>query len=229
MKHKEWQAGWDLCVAELNRLYGDLSVVIKRAISEVEANAHVFDYMPPSWRDTVLVDYDINTAIHRLEEWKTKRPSLIDEFGDRIDDIRSVSGSPGFSRPEIGIGTSLDDRLGRIEESVGHLRRQSQKTRQQFASGTKAELVLATLALGGRCPCCDDTVVVLSDGRRAKSAEFDHFFANHIASVESGWLICKGCHGRLTNDATLRRRTSPVFCQFQDAREANSAQRNMLE
>lgn len=111
----------------------------------------------------------------------------------------------------------------RIDETVAHLRRQGQRRRQGFTPDAKAVLIKATEAMACRCPCCGDREVV-RDGERIAGAEFDHFFANHIARADAGWLICQQCHRSLTHNASLRTEKAVAFAVFQGHRRAAEMQ-----
>jgi Rha family phage regulatory protein len=114
----------------------------------------------------------------------------------------------------------VDQKQSLIHEGVSALRTESKSKRKEFSPATKRELLWATRMLGRRCPCCGTTDVVLPDGDKGPGAEFDHFFSNHFANPDSGWLICGECHYRLTHSPALRHDVTPEFKAFQNKRKA---------
>jgi len=57
--------------------------------------------------------------------------------------------------------------------------------------------------------------VVSEEGAVINGAEFDHYYANQLASDEHSWLICKTCHDALTFERMPRDRATPHFMSFQ--------------
>jgi Rha family phage regulatory protein len=114
----------------------------------------------------------------------------------------------------------IDERTELVVENVIALRGETRSRRREFSEAVKRELLWATRMLGRRCPCCGKEDVVLPAGERAPGAEFDHFFSNHFANSDSGWLICGECHYRLTHNPALRHDVTPQFKAFQNMRLA---------
>ena len=139
---------------------------------------------------------------------------LIRDFGDqggRIEDLQ---------QRVLEVVRGIDNKTSLISDGVTSLRGEVRSRRREFSEGTKRELIWATRMLGRRCPCCGTVDVVLPNGDKATGAEFDHFFSNHFANPDSGWLICGDCHYRLTNSPALRHDVTPEFKAFQNKRKA---------
>lgn len=155
------------------------------------------------------------------------------EYGKKDDPIRGLRGE------FLAILDAADDRakadrqakeiqstalaVQRIDETLSALRQQSHRVRRGFSPQVKALLVKATEAMGGNCPCCGKQPVV-KGGERASGAEFDHFFANHVARADAGWLICQKCHRGMNHDAGLRTEKISAFAAFQEHRRAAEKQ-----
>ncbi len=92
---------------------------------------------------------------------------------------------------------------------------QEQK-RRRLTNASKDDHRDAVAIMGGRCPCCFTTTIVI-DGK-AHGAEFDHFYASNQPDVEHTWLICKPCHAELTRGIAQRTERDPMFKAYQAAR-----------
>lgn len=68
----------------------------------------------------------------------------------------------------------------------------------------------------GNCPCCRKCDVVDAHGERINGAEIDHFFAVDQAGLNSTWLICGDCHGRLTRGEMPRKMAAHRFAAYQE-------------
>ena len=95
----------------------------------------------------------------------------------------------GFQHQVIERLDRIDHRLETVNERVDRLEKRLPKKRREITPATRERLSNATLALGGRCPCCSINDVVSTDGD-VLDAEFDHFYSNQEASEEHSWLIC---------------------------------------
>jgi hypothetical protein len=54
--------------------------------------------------------------------------------------------------------------------------------------------VIARPPFLGRCPSCHTALVLTTDGKPARGAQYDHFFHRGLNRPEHGWLVCLPCH-----------------------------------
>lgn len=98
----------------------------------------------------------------------------------------------------------------RVADETKQTNKLLRSRRKEITITTKGEHVWAVGKLGGRCPCCG-LIEVVKDGERV-SGEFDHFFQNSLPGPNTTWLICLGCHDKLTNNQLSR--DGPVSSAF---------------
>lgn len=98
--------------------------------------------------------------------------------------------------------------------------------RRHLSSACRSVHLKAVSLRGGLCPCCSK-VRIVAGGSIVRSpdpvAEFDHFFACHLAEVETTWLICNDCHRRITESASERRKATAAFNDYQNASFGHAA------
>jgi hypothetical protein len=94
--------------------------------------------------------------------------------------------------------------------------------RRPFSKSAKLIMikVISMPPYNGQCPCCRENPV-LTDGRVAEGAEFDHWYDSAMALPVDGWLICKPCHSEISNNHVAAHARSRAFHLFQAAIIAN--------
>ena len=155
---------------------------------------------------------------------KEQLPSSFSDEGKLLDLIREFGEQGGriedLQQRVLDVIRGIDSKTTTISDGVNSLRSEVRSRRREFSEGAKRELIWATRILGRRCPCCGTVDVVEPSGERVVGAEFDHFFSNHFANPDSGWLICGECHHRLTHNPALRHDVTAEFKAFQNKRKA---------
>lgn len=114
--------------------------------------------------------------------------------------------------------TTLEERHSDLSQQVSIIRQEMRKGRRNnISEKTKSLLIYQLNFLGGRCPCCAQSIVV-QNHRRVNGAEFDHFFGNQYAGPDHVWLICKECHDNFTYERITRSSRNAEFNAFQQQR-----------
>lgn len=127
----------------------------------------------------------------------------------------------GFERQVLERLDRLEHRVETVGERIDRLEKRLPQKRREIAASTRIRLADATLALGGRCPCCSKVPIVGADGE-VLDAEFDHFYSNQLPTEDHCWLICAGCHSMLTTGTLPRTAADVHFKSFQLRRVALS-------
>lgn len=70
------------------------------------------------------------------------------------------------------------------------------------------------------CPCCREVTIVsgyeiIKDATGKAIGEFDHFYHVGKAMLTTTWLICAGCHAKLTHGRIPRHEVEPHFRAYQ--------------
>jgi hypothetical protein len=88
--------------------------------------------------------------------------------------------------------------------------------RKELSRHTKMLIrnVTADEPFNSRCPCCLARDV-LSEGKTAEHAQFDHFYGPALNRPQFAWLICGRCHHDLGVCPTMRISVTPKFHHFQ--------------
>jgi len=74
--------------------------------------------------------------------------------------------------------------------------------------------VIANEPFNGRCPCCLARNV-LSQGKTATDAQFDHFYGAKLNRPELAWILCTVCHRDFSVSPLMRIEALPKFHHFQ--------------
>ncbi|MBI5162447.1 MAG: KilA-N domain-containing protein [Magnetospirillum sp.] len=102
-----------------------------------------------------------------------------------------------------------------VRSELSELRGRVPQRRREISDATRKRLIATLIHLGCRCPCCGLAEVVSGCGDVVNGAEFDHYYANQLASNDHTWLICKQCHDALTFERMPRAEATPHFMSFQ--------------
>jgi prophage antirepressor-like protein len=111
----------------------------------------------------------------------------------------------------------LGDKVDGLTNKMDRIEAKLSRTRRKITELTKCEHVSAINEMGGRCPCCSISQIVV-DGEKSRFAEFDHFYENSKPDIEHTWLICKPCHCKLTRGQTPRDERESEFRAYQQKR-----------
>jgi Rha family phage regulatory protein len=144
----------------------------------------------------------------------------LNKIADRIC-VRADGHDLAIDRVETRVG-GLEVKVDVLVSTVAKL-----KKPRPINSETKRECVRVAAAHGNLCPCCLDAKVV-DDGVRSPFAEFDHFYGNVYPSPDSVWLVCKPCHGRLTNGTIPHDVAAVHFHSYQARRRALPSSQSLL-
>lgn len=112
----------------------------------------------------------------------------------------------------------VETRVDALAEDMAYVKTALRGRRRDLSAETKREHVADLRLLGGRCPCCDQAMVLTPDGDRSSFADFDHFYANSYPDGSHTWLICKPCHGGLTSGRVARDQREAEFRAYQSKR-----------
>ena len=107
-----------------------------------------------------------------------------------------------------------------VQAEIEDLRSRVPQRRREIKPETRQRHIAILIQLGCRCPCCGSKIVVSASGDVLDGAEFDHYYANQLASDDHTWLICKPCHDALTQERMTRSEATPHFMSFQLRRAA---------
>jgi Rha family phage regulatory protein len=106
-----------------------------------------------------------------------------------------------------------------MSERVGQIENKLNRGRRRIMPPTKEKHVWAISQMGGKCPGCRVNDVLNSDGTVSRLAEFDHFYASSMPSVDHTWLICRmACHDPLSSNRIPRGAREHAFNAYQEAR-----------
>lgn len=86
--------------------------------------------------------------------------------------------------------------------------------RRDITKRVKEEHLDAIELMGGRCPCCSVSAIVLN-GQASAFMEFDHFFARNRNALTETWPICKPCHSDFSSGRVSRSERQSAFDAYQ--------------
>lgn len=111
----------------------------------------------------------------------------------------------------------IERRQDSMAEDLAAVKARILNGRKKLKEATKVEHIDAVARMGGYCPCCRTSVVVIN-GEKSSFSDFDHFYQNSRPDVDYTWLICKPCHNDLTYDRIPRHQREAEFRAYQQQR-----------
>jgi hypothetical protein len=128
---------------------------------------------------------------------------------------RSVLETNEIAREHLEFSQRTHDTVVAIRHDVSNIAIQRYKFPDEIQA---AWLCVAVETFDGRCPCCDD-VVIVDDGKWNEFYEPDHWFARNKTKIKDGWPTCIECNRRLATDTAFKDSKVAAFKEFHSARD----------
>lgn len=170
------------------------------------------------WQIALIYTRDLDPAFHA---WCNE---VLWDGPETAADLPGLSASPMVQLFHAEVAR-LHERLDMLERHAGDLMFLATAAqelvlgnRRPFSGRTQAAIraVIARPPFVGRCPSCHTAPVLMTDGKPARGAQFDHFFHRGLNRPEHGWMICGRCHDDLTHGGYLLRFSKlAAFRRFQ--------------
>lgn len=127
-------------------------------------------------------------------------------------EVGQVATSHRLDNVEGGLST-LAQQVDQVTRQVSQA---AARGRRDAKSGDVAFMLKVVAAFyGGKCPGCEDTLIVTQGGEKATAWTVDHTNGAWDNRPEHMWPVCGKCNARLYNEAGFRDRMRAEFAIFQ--------------